>query len=270
MKSPDWSGSSGDTWARRWRDTDRALDEVGAALDQAILAAAPAGPFRALDVGCGPGTTALSLAARRADAEIVGADLSQSLVDIAVERGKGVENVRFIARDAESVARGHGPFDLIVSRHGVMFFGDPEAAFETLHGAANPGARLVFSCFREWAANPWATMLAAAAAGREVPAPGREPSGFAFADPAYVGEILSVAGWGEASAQPLDFDYRAGSSDEALGFLAELGPAARIMEEMDEGERSAGLQRMRAVIERHERGGEVVFPGAAWIWTAAA
>jgi methylase of polypeptide subunit release factors len=75
MKSPDWSGSSGDIWARRWRDTDRALAQVGAGLDQAILQATPEVPFRALDIGCGPGTTSLALGAPRRDAEIVGCDI---------------------------------------------------------------------------------------------------------------------------------------------------------------------------------------------------
>ncbi len=270
MKSPDWSGSSGDIWARRWRDTDRALREVGAALDEAILDAAPAGPFRALDVGCGPGTTTLSLAARRGDAEVIGCDLSQSLISIAERRAEGAPQLRFVAEDAEQAARGNGPFDLIFSRHGVMFFDDPIRAFASLRSATNSGGRLVFSCFREWGANPWAAELASAAAGRDLPPPGREPSGFAFADPAYVAQILADAGWAGAEPQAVDFAYDAGSGAEALSFLAELGPAARVIEELDDDARDAALERMRAVIERHDRGGGVIFPGAAWIWTAAA
>ena len=270
MKSPDWSGSSGDIWARRWRDTDRALAEVGAALDQAIIDAAPAGPFRALDVGCGPGTTALALAAVRADAEILGCDLSQALVAIGEQRAEGLDQIRFVAEDAEKAALAQGPFDLIFSRHGVMFFADPKRAFASLRSAVKPGGRLAFSCFREWAANPWAGELAFAAAGGEVPPPGREPSGFAFADPDYVRDILTGAGWGDAKAEALDFAYAAGGADEALGLLAELGPAARILEGMDDAEREDAVERMRQVIERHERGRQVIFPAAAWIWSARA
>ena len=270
MKSPDWSGSSGDIWARRWRDTDRALAGVGAALDRAILEAAPHGPFRALDVGCGPGTTTLALAARRADASLMGCDLSRSLVAIAQERAEGLANVRFLAEDAEKAAQAHGPFDLIFSRHGVMFFDDPGRAFATFRSAARPGARLVFSCFRDWAENPWAAELASAAAGNEVPPPGREPSGFAFAEADYVRELLTRGGWSEAEPRAVDFDYVAGAPDEAIDFLAELGPAARLLEGQSEREREAALRRMRGVIERHARGGQVIFPGAVWIWTASA
>ena len=172
--------------------------------------------------------------------------------------------------DAEQAALDYGRFDLVFSRHGVMFFADPGRAFANFRSAMRPGGRLVFSCFREWGANPWAAELASAAAGEEVPAPGREPSGFAFADPDYVREILTGAGWSEAEPQALDFDYVAGALDEAIAFLAELGPAARLLEELDGQEREAALQRMRGVVERHECDGEVIFAGAAWIWTARA
>lgn len=270
MQTPDWSGSSGDIWARRWRETDLALAEVGAALDAAILNAAPQNAFRALDIGCGPGSTTLALSDARADAQIVGCDLSRSLVEIARQRAEGRAGLRFVAEDAEKAAQDHGPFDLLFSRHGVMFFDDPARAFASLRAGTKNGGRLVFSCFREWAANPWAAELASAAAGMPVPPPGREPSGFAFAEPDYVRELLSTAGWTQAKPRALDFAYIAGTADEAIDFLAELGPAARVLEGLDDRERGAALLRMREVVERHERDGQVVFPGAAWIWTASA
>lgn len=274
MKNPDWSGSSGDIWARRWRDTDRGLAEVGAVLDQAIADAAPAAPCRALDVGSGPGTTALSLAARRPDASILGCDLSEALLDVARERAQGHPNLRFVTEDAETAARRHRPFELIFSRHGVMFFDDPIRAFRTLHSSAAPGGRIVFSCFRSWDLNPWASELTAAAAGAPVDAPDRRSSGFAFADANYVGEILQGSGWRDAEAQAVDFHYVAGSGPEAvaeaLDFLAELGPASRVLEGLGGDERDAAMERMRAVVGQYRREEQIVYPGAAWIWTASA
>ncbi len=274
MKTPDWSGASGDIWARRWRDTDRALAGVGAALDQAILDAAPDGAFKALDVGCGPGTTSLSLATRRPDALILGCDLSAALVAIAAERASGLPNVRFVAEDAEQAARANGPFKLIFSRHGVMFFADPHRAFRALREATAEGGRLVFSCFRSWDENPWAAELASAAAGTALPPPGREPSGFAFADPDYVQDILSSAGWADAEPEPMDFSYVAGEGPEAieqaLDFLTELGPASRVLEGMEGGDRDAAVERVREAIAGHLREGRVTFSSAAWIWRAAA
>ena len=120
----DWSGSTGDVWSRHWRETDRALEPVGMALDAAVANLLPQGPFRALDVGCGPGTTSLALHARRPGATIVGCDISRPLIDIARHRAADRAGVEFFAEDAEIAAQTRGPFDLILSRHGP---GHPEA-----------------------------------------------------------------------------------------------------------------------------------------------
>lgn len=270
----DWSGTGGDVWARRWRETDRVLEPVGLALDRAIDRLLPDRPFRGLDVGCGPGTTSLALADRRPDASIVGCDLSQSLIAIARRRAQQFNDLQFVAEDAERAAAEHGPFELIFSRHGVMFFADPVRAFRAFRTAATAGAGLVFSCFQEWEANPWAAELASVAAGAPQSAPGREPSGFAFADVDYVREILWASGWADPQVSPLSFTYVAGEGeapvDQALAFLADLGPAARILDSYPEADRTAGLERMRRAIESHERNGRVEFPAAVWIWSASA
>jgi SAM-dependent methyltransferase len=274
MATPDWSGAQGDIWARRWRETDRALADVGRALDAGIREAAPSGPFRALDVGCGPGTTSLNLATERPDAAILGCDLSQALVAIARERSEGFAALSFVAEDAEAVARDHAPFELIFSRHGVMFFDDPYRAFRSLRAGAAPGAGLVFSCFQAWESNVWAAELADAAAGAPLPPPRREPSGFAFAEVDYVRDILGSSGWAEAEPRGVEFDYVAGegadAAERALSFLAELGPAARIIEGLDPLVCEEAIERMRKIIRGHEHNGRVTFRAAAWIWTAAA
>jgi SAM-dependent methyltransferase len=270
----DWSGSTGDVWSRRWRDTDRGLGPVGAALDAAILDKAPDGPFRVLDVGCGPGTTSLSLAERCSAAVIVGCDIAPPLIEIARRRAQGSAQISFVVEDAETAARTRGPFDLIVSRHGVMFFADPVRAFATLRAATRAGGALVFSCFQAWELNPWASEVAAAAAGGPVAAPGREAGGFAFAETGYVAEVLNAAGWANAKPERVAFAYRAGEGpdavEEALAFLSELGPAARVFEGMPPEDRGPGVERMRALLERTERDDLIAFPAAAWIWTADA
>jgi SAM-dependent methyltransferase len=270
----DWATHGGDVWTRRWRDTDAGLAEIGTRLHAALLESAPSGPFRALDIGCGPGSTSLEFAHARPDAKIVACDISPSLWQLARERLDGLGGVRVVLGDAEEVAGREGPFDLLFSRHGVMFFSDPVRAFTRFRAASAPGATIVFSCFQDWEANPWASELSEAVAGHPLPPPGREPSGFAFADPDYVGHILQAAGWRDAEAQPTPFRYVAGRGegavDRALDYLAEIGPASRTMLELPEPERPAALIRMRQVIERHSADGIVEFPAAAWIWRAKA
>ena len=107
-----------------------------------------------------------------------------------------------------------------------------------------------------------------------MPAPGREPSGFAFAEPHYVREILGSSGWEPFEPTALTFDYVAAQGDDvvrdALSFLGEIGPASRVVQSMPEEERGAAVKRMRRVIEEHFDGTAVVFPAAVWIWSAKA
>ena len=270
----EWASTSGDAWAERWREIDRALSPVGAALHETVLEAAGADPFDAFDIGCGAGATSIALGAARADSRVLGCDLSPALVEIAKSRAAGLSSVHFEVGDAVSVAAARGRFDLFLSRHGVMFFPDPVEAFRTFRGSARDGAALVFSCFQGWDKNAWASELASAAAGKELPPPGREPSGFAFAEPSYVAGLLESAGWRAAEPQSLTFDYTAshGNSpvEEALSFLSEIGPASAVVRSMEPEHRLAAIERMRSVVERHRDGTAVSFPAAAWIWRAKA
>ena len=271
--APAWATTSGDVWAERWTELDRGLAGVAERLDPAIFAAAPPGPFRALDVGCGAGSTSLAMAQARPDATIIACDLSPSLAKIAEDR-LAATSVKVMLGDAEEVAAGQAPFDLIVSRHGVMFFADPARAFRIFRAAASPGARLVFSCFEDWPANHWASQLASAAAGHPVDPPGREPGGFALADPNYVRSILESGGWTESERRSILFHYVAGSGQgaiaQALSLLCAVGPASIVLRDLDGRQREDAVERMRTIIEGHFDGHEVRLPAAACLWSARA
>jgi len=298
----DWTGAVGDIWAREWRRTDRSFADLSRHLDAAILAAAPTGNFRALDIGCGAGGTTLALATGRPDAEILGVDLSEGLVAVARARashatvlprrrepsagGDSLDNpglpparehggevgVTFLTGDAITIARRHAPFDLLYSRHGVMFFDDPVAAFAALRRSASPGARLVFSCFRDWALNAFASEVGVAVGADRPDA--TAPGPFAFADRDRVAAILADAGCRDAVATPVDFAYRAGegdhATDDALSFFQRIGPAAPVLRAAAPGDRPAMLERLAAVIESRRARDAIDFPAAAWIWSATA
>ena len=151
-----------------------------------------------------------------------------------------------------------------------MFFPDPVQAFRSLRDSAGPGGSLVFSCFQEWRLNPWASELASAAAGQEVPPPGRAPSGFAFADPDSVREILASAGWTGAQPRAVTFDYVAGAVGSAMTFLSRIGPASAVLSSLVAEEQDGARERMRRVLEARSDGTTVSFPAAAWIWSAKA
>ncbi|AXJ97111.1 MULTISPECIES: class I SAM-dependent methyltransferase [unclassified Sphingomonas] len=266
----DWTGRVGDVWAQEWQRTDRAFAGLAPRLDAAILAAAPAGPFTALDIGCGAGATAAALAGARLDARVTGVDLSAALLDVARTRHAALPNLAFRHGDAITTAGALAPLDLAVSRHGVMFFDDPVAAFARLRQAMAPGGAVVFSCFAPVADNPWACLLAPPAP----PAPHYTPGPFAFGDPDRVAAILAAAGWAGVTPTRVAFAYRVGASDDpvadAIGFLTRIGPAARLLHDSAPADRAALLARLADRLAAQRNGSTIDFPAAAWLWTARA
>jgi ubiquinone/menaquinone biosynthesis C-methylase UbiE len=117
------------------------MRECGAALVDS-LAIEP--PLRALDLGCGDGTTALPLA--RTGAEVIGIDIARNLVKAGNKRAAnaGLIGLRFQEGDAcnlESVD--DHTFDLTLSVFGAMFATKPFDVAEEMVRVTKPGGRIV-------------------------------------------------------------------------------------------------------------------------------
>ncbi|MBB3980787.1 SAM-dependent methyltransferase [Sphingobium fontiphilum] len=268
-----WVGPVGDVWALEWRRTDRSFAGLSSHLNHAIAQAAPEGGARVADIGCGAGGTAIATASLGNHVEVTGFDLSESLIAIAGERAAAMPNCRFVAGPVERTIGAYAPFDLVVSRHGVMFFDDPVAGLAAIRAATRPGGHMVFSCFRAAALNGWASEIATAIIGEPSPAPaGYEPGPFAFADAAFTRSLLDQAGWIDAEETAVDFAYRAGEGDDAVAdavdYFGRIGPAARILKDSPAERRPAILHALRTICEAHRVDSAVDFPAAAWIWTA--
>src|SRR5205085_7422709 len=137
----------------------------------------------------------------------LGVDLSSQMLALARETAtaEGLTNVEFRHADAQVEPFESAAFDVVISRMGSMFFGDPIAAFANLHRALRPGGRLTLLTRQSIADNEWLTEFRAAmAVGRELPAPPPEaPSPFALCDPDRVRAILGAAGLADVTFQSL-------------------------------------------------------------------
>ena len=263
----DWRGRVGRNWAAMAARTDRSLAGLN---DRLVAQVAAGGGTRLLDIGCGAGATARAVAAARPDLDVLGIDLSPEL--IAAARATD-SRCRFAVADAGRWADPAFVPDRLVSRHGVMFFDDPVAAFARLRGAATPDARLVFSCFRDRAANLWATTTAAIAGAGPAANP-QAPGPFAFADRDHVTRILREAGWGGIGFEPVDWAYVAGAGADpvadAVDFFGRIGPAASAIAAAAGAARERLLARLAELAERHRVGDTIQFGAAGWIVTANA
>ncbi len=264
----EWQGKVGQSWAAEWARTDRSFAVLNAEL--VARAAGLAGPAaRILDVGCGAGATSLALADRLPDAVMRGIDLSPDLVAAAQARAGG--KAQFEQADASLWQDpGFAP-DLMVSRHGVMFFDDPTGAMRHLRKAMSPGGQLIFSCFRDRSENDWATAVMAL-----LPAPPPfnpvAPGPFAFADKERVTAILADAGWVDIAAEPLNVAYVAGAGDDpvadAVDFFSRIGPAAPVIRALQGAAQAEFVEKLAAMARNYLQDGTVSFTASVWIWTA--
>jgi SAM-dependent methyltransferase len=204
-----WDGASGAYWARR----ATRFDEGVAAYRADFVAAMGLAPDEdVLDVGCGSGETTRDAAARARSA--LGVDLSGPMLEVARARSAGLANVRFEQADAQ--IHRFEPVDVIVSRTGVMFFGDPAAAFANLVAALRPGGRLVLMTWQAPERNAWQLALRRAISGGDEP----PPPGL-FNDPDRFGTLLRDAGCRDVTFTPHEAPMYFGPDPaDAAAFLA--------------------------------------------------
>ena len=105
-------------------------------------------------------------------------------------------NVELIEADAQTYVP-EGPFDLVFSSLGTMFFKDPVSAFANLRRVQCQGGRLVMLCFQSLQNNPWA-MIPRQAITSLVDLPPVDPTTpgpFSLGDSKQTQEILTQAGY---------------------------------------------------------------------------
>jgi len=266
----EWLGRTGRSWAEQWCRTDRSF----LPMTEHLLARTRGFVFdAALDVGCGAGELSLALARGRPHVAVTGVDIAPQLIEVARERGAHLPNASFETGDAAvwTPAEAFAP-DLLVSRHGVMFFDDPVAAFRHLGAIAAPGAGLLFSCFRDRTENPFFMEAARLLPTPEAPPAPDAPGPFAFADWKRVTGILEAAGWSQIAFEPFDFAMIAGGGEDpvedAVEYFSVIGPAARAASELDPEQRARFLDRLRELARRNVYEGLVSLRAAVWIVTA--
>ena len=267
-----WSGPGGEHWVAEQARMEAMLAPVA----DAVLAHAAARPGEiVLDVGCGYGITAARLArAVGPGGRVIGLDVSAPMLALARTRTADITNVEWIEADAATYAFAPASVDLVFSRFGVMFFGDPTAAFANLRRALRPGGRLAFACWRTAEENPWLQIPAKAVAAHVSlpPRPGPEDPGMlSFGDPARVTRILTGAGFAAPRFTKFDLsiDIGAGNGlEDATRQALSMRPVRQAIEEQPEPVRAAATASVRAALAPYASANTVGLPGAVWLVSA--
>lgn len=135
-----------------WNESAEHYAPLAATLDlwnpEFLRAAHPKPGERALDIACGLGEPALSIAREVGpQGRVLGIDLSERMIELAQTEAKrrSLTNVDFAVMDAENLDVPHGTMDLVTSRFGLQIFTNPEKAIDEMRKALRPGGRVVLS-----------------------------------------------------------------------------------------------------------------------------
>jgi SAM-dependent methyltransferase len=267
-----WNGIDGEYWTANQDRLDRTLAPVTGPL---LEFAAPRRGSTVIDVGCGCGATTIEIArAVGPSGRVVGIDVSSRMLALAEERLSQFANTTCLLGDAAELPLRDLSADLIVSRFGVMFFGDPAAAFGNLRTGLAAGGRLRFACWRPINENPWLQipLHAVYEHAPRLPKPDpEEPGPFAFGDTVRVTRILTAAGFTKPSFTPLDIqmDIAAGGTlEDAVIQSSAMGPAKRALVDQPEDIRVAALVSIRRALTPYASAAGVNLPGAVWLVAA--
>jgi SAM-dependent methyltransferase len=267
-----WNGIDGEFWARQQDHLDRTLAPVTGPL---LAFAEPRTASTVLDVGCGCGATTIELArAVGRSGRVVGVDISEPMLARAQERLREFANTTCLLGDAADLPLHDFSAELIVSRLGVMFFGEPVGAFANLRTGLVPGGRVRFACWRPIHENPWlqVPLHAVYEHAPRLPKPDpEEPGPFSFADVARVIRVLTAAGFTSPSFTPLDIqlDIAAGGSlEDAVLQSSGMGPTKRALADQPENVRAAAIDSIRRALTPYATAEGVKLPAALWLVAA--
>jgi ubiquinone/menaquinone biosynthesis C-methylase UbiE len=269
-----WNGPGG----QRWTDRQQMQDIMLAPVADILIDRADVKPDeRVVDIGCGCGAIAVTLAEKVGPkGHVLGIDVSAPMLQRARQVAPKDAPIDFVLADATVYPFDPASADLLVSRFGVMFFAEPTESFANLRKTLRSSGRLTFVCWREPRENPW-LMTPLQAVYQHVPKLPQlgpeDPGPFSFASEQRVRRILADAGFSGIAMEPheLALDVAIGRGlDAAVESALEIGPASRALEGQPAELREASKRSIRQALAPFAKGQSVSLPAAIWIVTASA
>lgn len=268
--SIDWNGKQGQFWVHQQKHQDAVLETfIPHVVDRAKIAAGQ----QVLDIGCGCGATTRAAGHAAAPGRVLGVDISGPMLGLARElaAAEGLRNVEFTQADAQTYPFKPAAYDAMISRFGVMFFEDPQAAFANIATALKPGARLAYACWQPAKANPHISLPMRSivqafpdALPRDTPQPP-----FSMAEPDTVRDLLGSSGFTDIDLASVTSDLRVGGDVGEVMYHFQSQPMAKsILDGQDPEQVDKVLAQIRSQVQEHARPGGVFLGSAAWLVTA--
>jgi SAM-dependent methyltransferase len=196
---------------------------------------------RVLDVAAGYGEPALT-AARKAGPEgrVVATDISAEMCGFGRARaaGAGIDNVEFVQADAAGLDFPPGSFDAALSRWGIIFEPDAEAAAARIRGFLEPGARMAIASWGEPDEVPFLSIPMTTTMERfgVSPPPADTPGPLSRPTPAAIGGLLEGGGFADVGVERSEITYEFDSPAHFTAYVKAIAAPIRAMIERHGGD----------------------------------
>jgi SAM-dependent methyltransferase len=218
------------TAASGWKRWSPLIEKGAAPVSERLLELASVAPGQSvLDVATGYGEPALTAAKRVGpEGEVVATDIAAEMLEFGRERAAaaGLENVRFVETDAASLDFSEGSFDAGLSRWGIIFEPEPEAAAARIRTFLKPGARMAISSWGPIDRVPMFALTIGTLMKRlqVPPPPPGTPGPLARPTPDAIAGLLEGGGFSNVEVEDIDVVWEYSSPDEFVACLRDVAP----------------------------------------------
>lgn len=255
--------------AAQWRaNAERRAAFLKEATERMLDAAGVVSGARVLDLGTGTGDTAVLAALRVGPTgRVLATDISQAMLDAAAEtaREAGATNLDFQLADAGALELEAASFDAVIARFSLMFVPDFPAALRGIRQVLRPGGGLGALVWASAEENPFLSLPARVARRTgQLRVPEERVAGpFLLSNPDWLETTARDAGWQDVAVEPIPLEMRLRDATSAVDALRNSPLASAITEALDDAERRAFQDDVRAELEVYKAGDGYRFPGLA-------
>jgi len=229
----DW-----DVASKGWSAWNERIDAATRHVSARLVEAAGIKPGdRVLDVATGYGEPALTAAkVVGPEGKVVATDLSSAMLSFGHERAAaaGVENIEFVEADASSLDYPAASFDAAVSRWGIIFEPEGEAAAARVRGFLKPGAKMAISSWGSPDRVPMIAtpmMTAMQRLGVPPPPPGT-PGPLSRPTHEAIAGLLEGGGFSDVEVEELNVDFEWESPEEFARYTKDIvAPITALVEQ---------------------------------------
>jgi ubiquinone/menaquinone biosynthesis C-methylase UbiE len=221
---------------------------------------------RVLDVAAGAGDQTQQAAERVGPkGYVLATDISAAILEFAAAnaRNAGHRNVETKTLDGENLDVPGASFDAVISRVGLIYFPDQQAALQGMKRALKPGGRVAAIVYSTPDKNQFFSIPVAiirAQAKLPAPLPG-QPGPFSLGAAGVLEEAFRKAGFRNVKSQVVPAPLRMASAAECVRFEQEsFGALHQMLSGLDAQGKAAAWEEISAKLRQFERNGSFEGP----------